>query len=43
MTGLLKKIKKAYNVFLKNLAQENVKAFGNGKLDCCELSKKTNK
>lgn len=40
--SILKKIKEAYNHFLENLAKENQKAFGEGKLDCCDLKKKNN-
>lgn len=40
--SILKKIKESYNKFLQNLAKENQKAFGNGKLECCDLNKKNN-
>ncbi|WP_279380753.1 LDCC motif putative metal-binding protein [Mobilitalea sibirica] len=37
------KIKKSFNNYLNHLAEENKKAFGEGKLDCCSLSKQENK
>ncbi len=39
--GIWKRIKKAYNKFLLELAEENKKSFGEGKLDCCQLNKNT--
>ncbi|WP_341877934.1 LDCC motif putative metal-binding protein [Defluviitalea saccharophila] len=35
MIKLLKK-------FIKNLAEENSKTFGNNRLDCCDLNKSNN-
>ena len=42
MKSILKKIKEGYMRFLQNLAKENQKTFGDGKLDCCDLNKKNN-
>jgi hypothetical protein len=40
--SLFKRIKAAWNRYLENLAEENKKSFGSGKLDCCQLNKNTN-
>lgn len=32
-------IKNRWEKFLKNLAEENKKSFGNEKLDCCSMNK----
>lgn len=37
--GLWKRMKKSYQKFLLELAEENKKSFGEGKLDCCQLNK----
>ncbi|NLE24029.1 MAG: hypothetical protein GX625_01600 [Clostridiaceae bacterium] len=34
------RIKKAFKDYLENMAKENEKAFGNSKLDCCQLNNK---
>ncbi|HWR61643.1 MAG TPA: LDCC motif putative metal-binding protein [Clostridia bacterium] len=36
---MLKSIKKAIDKFLKNLARESEKSFGNERLDCCKLDR----
>ncbi len=36
---MLKSIKKAIDRFLKNLARESEKSFGNERLDCCKLDR----
>ncbi len=36
---MLKSIKQAIDKFLKNLANENEKSFGNERLDCCKLDR----
>ena len=43
MFGLWKRLKKAINKFLEDIAKENQKSFGNGKMDCCQLNTKNNK
>ncbi|WP_326906765.1 LDCC motif putative metal-binding protein [Sedimentibacter sp. MB31-C6] len=35
----MNKLKKIYNNFIKKLAEENNKSFGNEKLDCCGLNR----
>lgn len=40
---MFKRIKKSINKFLEELAKENQKEFGNGKIDCCDLNKTQNK
>jgi hypothetical protein len=41
---MFKAIKKAIDNFIKNLAKENQKSFGNERLDCCKTGReKTNK
>lgn len=35
-------MKNFFKNFLKKIADENKKSFGNGKLDCCELNKSKN-
>ncbi len=37
---MFKKIKKAINKYLEEMAKENQKEFGKGRMDCCELNKK---
>ncbi len=39
--GLWKRIRKSYHKFLISLADENKKTFGEGKLDCCQLNRKS--
>ncbi len=34
------RIKKAWQDFLEKMAKDNEKAFGNGRLDCCQLNSK---
>lgn len=41
MKNYWNKFKKKINRFLENLAEENKKTFGSGKLDCCQLNKDT--
>lgn len=36
---MLKGIKKKLDAFLKKLANENKKSFGNERLDCCTLDR----
>ena len=36
---MLKSIKKALDKFIKKLAQESEKSFGNERLDCCKLDR----
>lgn len=36
-------IKKKWNNYLKNLAKENKKSFGDKRLDCCSMGKKSDK
>ncbi|WP_408020235.1 LDCC motif putative metal-binding protein [Spirochaeta lutea] len=36
-------IKKRINRSLENMAKENKRQFGNGRLDCCDLQKKSEK
>ena len=36
---MLKKLIEKINGFLEQMAQENERAFGKGKLDCCNLNK----
>lgn len=33
-------IKNKWEKFLKNLAEENKKSFGNERLDCCSMNKR---
>jgi len=40
---IIKIIKNRWNKFLKNLAEENKKEFGDKRLDCCNLDKNSNK
>lgn len=35
-------MKKLFKNFIKKIAEENDKSFGNGKLDCCDLNKSNN-
>ncbi|WP_311370569.1 LDCC motif putative metal-binding protein [Anaerococcus hydrogenalis] len=37
---IFKAIKNRWNKFLKKLAEENKKSFGDQKLDCCTMNKK---
>lgn len=37
---IFKLIKNRWNKFLKKLAEENKKSFGDQKLDCCTMNKK---
>lgn len=39
---MLKKIKKAINKYLEELAKENQKEFGKERMDCCNINKKIN-
>jgi hypothetical protein len=36
---LLDRIKKKLRTYLEKMAKENEKAFGNSKLDCCQLNR----
>jgi hypothetical protein len=36
---MIKAIKKALDDFIKNLAKESEKSFGNERLDCCKLDR----
>lgn len=36
---MFKRIKRSINKFLQEIAEENKKEFGSGKLDCCNLNK----
>lgn len=36
---MLKKIKKAINKYLEDLAKENKKLYGSGRMDCCDLNR----
>lgn len=36
---MFKKIKKAVNKFLENLAKENKEIYGSGRMDCCNLNR----
>jgi len=36
---MFKKIKKAINKYLEEMAQENQKAFGKERMDCCNIGK----
>jgi hypothetical protein len=38
--SIWKRIKNKLNEFLEKMARDNEKAFGNGKLDCCQLNNK---
>jgi hypothetical protein len=38
-----KRIKKAFDRYLENLAEENKKTFGTGRMDCCNLNRDTKK
>ena len=40
---IFESIKNRWEKFLKNLAKENKKSFGNEKLDCCSMNKKAYK
>jgi hypothetical protein len=40
---MLKKIKNAINKYLEDMAKENQKTFGKGRMDCCEINKKSMK
>lgn len=35
-------MKKFLEKFIKKIADQNAKSFGNGKLDCCDLNKSNN-
>ena len=37
---IFESIKNRLEKFLKNLAEENKKSFGNERLDCCSLNKR---
>ena len=37
---IFESIKNRWENFLKNLAKENKKSFGNERLDCCSLNKR---
>lgn len=37
---IFESIKNKWEKFLKNLAKENKKSFGNEKLDCCTMNKR---
>ena len=37
---LMESIKNRWKKFLKNLANENKKSFGNERLDCCSMNKR---
>ena len=37
---IFESIKNGWEKFLKNLAKENKKSFGNERLDCCSLNKR---
>lgn len=39
---MFKRIKEAFNRFLEDLAKENQKSFGTGKMDCCNLNRSNN-
>lgn len=39
---LWKRIKRAINRYLEDMAKENQKEFGAGKLDCCQLNRQNN-
>lgn len=39
---MFKKIKQAINRYLEELAKENQKSFGSGRMDCCNLNKVNN-
>lgn len=41
--SLWNRMKVAWNKYLENLAEENKKSFGNGRLDCCQLNKQNKK
>jgi hypothetical protein len=41
--NIWKRMKKAMNEFLEKMARDNEKAFGQGKLDCCQLNSKNEK
>jgi hypothetical protein len=43
MMKILKRIKAAWARYLEEMAEENKKSFGTGKLDCCQLNKEKNK
>lgn len=36
---MFKRIKKAIDKFLEDLAKENSKQFGYGRMDCCKINK----
>jgi len=36
---MFKKIKRAINKFLEDLAKENKETFGSGRMDCCDLNR----
>lgn len=40
---IFESIKNRWENFLKNLAKENKKSFGNEKLDCCSMNKRAYK
>ena len=40
---MFKKIKRAINKFLEDLAKENKELYGSGRVDCCNLNKTNNK
>lgn len=39
---MIKFLKNYFKNFIKKIAEENDKSFGNGKLDCCDLNKSNN-
>jgi len=41
--SMFKKIKRAINKFLEDLAKENKELYGSGRVDCCNLNKTNNK
>lgn len=43
MKKIWRNIKKKINKFFENIAEDNVKSFGNEKLDCCQLNKSGSK
>lgn len=40
---IFESIKNRWEKFLKNLAKENKKSFGNERLDCCSINKRESK
>ncbi len=39
---LMRRIREALKDYLKNLAEENKKSFGSGRMDCCDINRKQN-